>query len=411
MKFVLQEKSSVYASTSVPQSAPGGNEMMYALRVALTPFLVSRLVVFLILLLATQMAVVERTNQDGKAITLRHGSIQFQASSIGSKLRDVFMQADAAWYQGIATNGYTGKKFSTGKQENWAFFPLFPLLTKSVSWLTGNFFTAGLLVSNVCFLFALVLLFRLAQMYGYGDEVGQRALWFLSFFPTSYFLSAPITEALFLFLMLLAFFLLKKGQFISTGVVFALLTATRPTGLLLIPALLVSYAERGKRMTLRMFVALLLAPLGIIFYSYYLYRLTGNALAWLQIQTEWNRASFWTGALPERISFKPMLLMSDWNFSALHLALLALAFVSVCILFRRRAYALATLVAVPLLAAVLTGTLLSVSRFVLVLYPVHLILALYAGTPTRERIALVLLVALCALMTAMYALHITAAMA
>src|SRR2546430_427309 len=78
---------------------------------------------------------------------------------------------DGAWYWQVMTRGYYRGDAQTGS--DLAFCPFFPLLlrglTGALNWLGiqigdpvyGNFVLAGLLVSNLSFLAALVLLWRL----------------------------------------------------------------------------------------------------------------------------------------------------------------------------------------------------------------------------------------------------------
>src|SRR5690349_13469692 len=47
---------------------------------------------------------------------------------------DGFTRWDAGWYQRIAVEGYD---FDPNGQSSVAFFPLFPLLTRMVTWVTG----------------------------------------------------------------------------------------------------------------------------------------------------------------------------------------------------------------------------------------------------------------------------------
>src|SRR6266581_2535810 len=59
---------------------------------------------------------------------------------------DVWARWDSAFYLDIASRGYTYPE--AGHLSNLAFFPLYPLLMKLVSGLTGNPLLAGVLVSH-----------------------------------------------------------------------------------------------------------------------------------------------------------------------------------------------------------------------------------------------------------------------
>jgi len=61
-----------------------------------------------------------------------------------------FGNFDGVHYLGIAKDGYA-------YQFTQAFFPLYPILVKLVNYIVGNLVISGLLVSNVAFLFGLVI--------------------------------------------------------------------------------------------------------------------------------------------------------------------------------------------------------------------------------------------------------------
>ena len=62
---------------------------------------------------------------------------------------------DTGYYLGIADHGYVvqaSKDVMSVDQANYAFFPLYPVLIKLFSFIVGNLFWAGLIVSNFCLL-------------------------------------------------------------------------------------------------------------------------------------------------------------------------------------------------------------------------------------------------------------------
>jgi hypothetical protein len=75
--------------------------------------------------------------------------------------------ADSGWYETIVDHGYEARAFSTDRQANWAFFPLYPLLTrflgpKNVVGRSGNHWI-GFLLSNVFTLIGLLVLHDLVE--------------------------------------------------------------------------------------------------------------------------------------------------------------------------------------------------------------------------------------------------------
>lgn len=153
---------------------------------------------------------------------------------------------DAVWYLTIAHDGYG----SPGDHPQAAFYPLYPLLMRIVGWLVGSPLLAGILISLVCLLAALVLLHRLATIeLGARDARGTVLL--VAFFPTALFLSAVYSESLFLLLSVGAFLAARQGRWAWAGALGALAALTRNSGvLLLVPLLLLFlYGPRADRAT------------------------------------------------------------------------------------------------------------------------------------------------------------------
>jgi hypothetical protein len=244
-----------------------------------------------------------------------HWGLTRSFGSLGNALVAPAVRWDSNWYVDIATHGYRHEAVEP------AFFPLYPLLMRGLGWLTTSVVAAGLLVSLASFLVALVLLGRLTEL-ELGPDAGRRAIVLLAFFPTALFFSALYTEALFLALELGAFYAARRGRWAWAGVLGALGSATRNTGALLFPALLVLYlygpradAEtpptpgRSWRARIRPrhpvrpdVLWLALVPLGLLAYLAYMHFHFGDWLAPLHAQEHFRRAfegplsALWLGA-------------------------------------------------------------------------------------------------------------------
>ena len=137
---------------------------------------------------------------------------------------DVFMGPlsdswDSPWYESIAKSGYSTSP-DVSRMQNYAFFPLYPLLMRVVGDVTGlgglngGYAIAGFLLSNVSFFFALVLLYELTREVWGDSALASRAVWLLAAWPWSYIFSMTYTESLFLALSLaalLAAYKLREG--------------------------------------------------------------------------------------------------------------------------------------------------------------------------------------------------------
>lgn len=204
---------------------------------------------------------------------------------------DPFARFDSGWYVPIARYGY---EFVEGGRSNLAFFPLYPMLMRYVGRALGggivNMYMAGILISWVSFVVAMVLLYRLARLYMTEDEA-ERAVVFAAVFPFAFFFGVVYTEALFLMLTLTAFLAFRTGRWWIGGVAGALVTATRVNGILILPALAwlawtTAGRDRGKLW--RAAAALAVVPAGIGLYSLFNYSVSGNPLEWMDSIRRWN---------------------------------------------------------------------------------------------------------------------------
>ncbi|MDP2860779.1 MAG: glycosyltransferase family 39 protein [bacterium] len=124
-----------------------------------------------------------------------------------------------------------------------AFFPLYPILIKTVGVFTfNNFLISGLIISNLSFLLGLIFFYKLAKE-DFGENVARWGTVFLLTFPTSFFFGAVYNEGLFFLLVVLGFYAGRKNRWLLAGIAGGLASATRFFGILLLPALAVSFWE------------------------------------------------------------------------------------------------------------------------------------------------------------------------
>src|SRR5262245_22491805 len=156
---------------------------------------------------------------------------------------DGWARWDAGWYRNIAMHGYVDQAVGPAGQRNLAFYPGYPLAIRLVS-LTGlDPLAAGILISNVAFLAALVLLHRMARE-RFGEEPAFRLVLLLSVFPFSFYFSAVYSESLFLLLAVGSLYLAHHARWATASICALLCGATRAPGLALAPALGLIYLER-----------------------------------------------------------------------------------------------------------------------------------------------------------------------
>ena len=192
---------------------------------------------------------------------------------------------DAVWYLRIADSGYGGDASRA------AFFPLYPLLIRAAAAPTGGapaaLLLASLTVSFAAFLAALTLLYRLVAL-----ELGRRfaspTLLLLAVFPAALYFGAPYSESLFLLAAVGAFYAARTGRWAWAGVCAGAASATRSAGLVLvIPLLMIWWSTRRRRASDAAWLAL--APLGVLAYAAWLGLVEGDALRFLDVQDVWYR--------------------------------------------------------------------------------------------------------------------------
>ncbi len=178
---------------------------------------------------------------------------------------------DGVHYLGIAQFGYKD-------QYTQAFFPLYPLFMH----LFGGGMIAGLLISNLAFLAALIILYKLWQM-DYDTTIINRSILLLLALPTAFFFGALYTESLFLLLVVAAFLCLRKKYWTVAAVLIALSTATRIVGVFLVAALIIEMVK-SKQPLWKIALLSISGLSGLGLYMIYLYQNYGDALYFLSAQ-------------------------------------------------------------------------------------------------------------------------------
>jgi hypothetical protein len=339
---------------------------------------------------------------------------------------------DSAWFLEIANFGYDDPS-------RRAFFPLYPLLVALWSPL-GEPLVVGIVISSACSIGGLYLLHRLVSL-DFELEDARTTVAIVAWFPSAVVLSAVYSEGLFLLLSVGSIYAARLGRWPIAGVLALLGAATRSAGILLIVPLLVLYLYgprpdrqailssgwRGPRYALRRDAAwIAMVPAGLLAYAAYLGIAEGDVLGAFIAQTEWHRlpiplggialgawsglqgvvellpgygapdAALPNGHVPEAVAVRDLA----------HLAFLALA-VWLLVECRRRlptAYTLYALAGVlmPLSAPATSEPLKSLPRFMLLLFPLWIALALWARERGSARQVVVGMAVLLALSTALF---------
>ena len=198
---------------------------------------------------------------------------------------------DGAWYLKIASEGYSYNGNDL-VQQSMAFPPLYPLISKAVAVILGiSEGAALLLVANISIVIAVLLTFKLVKEQ-FGDETALFTVAALSFFPTSLFFSAGYTESLALLLTVSGFLLLKKKRYLLAAVLISLTLATRPTSVVLLPALgwelWREFSGNLKRLATIGASCLIIATAGVWMYMIYLWVVFNRPFAAFTIHRAWH---------------------------------------------------------------------------------------------------------------------------
>lgn len=197
---------------------------------------------------------------------------------------------DGAWLVHIAQHGYGSIEYRGSDQASTAFFPGYPLLVGLVARLTFLPVTVvAILVSTALGAVAASLAWRLVTEIS-GPAAARRAVTLFCFAPGAFVLSIAYSESLFLVAAVGGVLAAMHRRWVVAGLLGALGTATRPTGVAVVATLVVVagaawWSERDRRAI----VAPALAPLGVLCYFAFQWARTGDALAWFVVQrTGWD---------------------------------------------------------------------------------------------------------------------------
>ena len=361
-----------------------------ALRVAALALLATRLVVW-----AAGIVGVEAFGLSARASAFDPLGLTSGFGAVGDVLVAPAARWDATWYLQIAHHGYADTTHA-------AFFPLYPFLARAVGTPLGSALAGGVAVSLAASVVALACLHRLTAL-ELGDRAATAAVWLLACFPAALFLSAVYSEALFLALSVGSVLAARTGRWWWAGALGGLAAASRSAGVVLVVALALLW-WRGAPRRPRDLLALALVPAGLGAFCVGLALGGLDAMAPFHAQEQWFRhfagpfvgardgaVAAWDGARQLLSGARTPVFFraagGDPYANAAHnLELFAtlLATVPALVGALRRlplaygTYALAAL-ALPLSWPVTPQPLMSLPRFVLVLFPLFMWLGWWAA--------------------------------
>lgn len=214
---------------------------------------------------------------------------------------------DAHHYLYLAKNWYS----AVGDEANYIVFqPLYPILIKFFSIFVGNHILSAVLISNIAFVFASLVFYKLLRM-DFDKKTSEKIIILVCLFPTSYFFSIVYTESLFLLLSISSLYFIRKSRWVLAGFASGLAILTKHQGVILILVFLIEFINLKKRSYKNLAFYSIFPAIAVGFYLLLNYQLFGDPFAFsLILKNHWYKhfSFFWNGILQSlRIAFlKPV---------------------------------------------------------------------------------------------------------
>lgn len=320
----------------------------------------------------------------------------------------IWANFDGVNYLDIARDGYA--------DPNFAFFPLFPLLISLMRHLTTlPLLESGLLINHLVFFVSLVIFYKIALL-DYDQKIAWRSLLLLLLFPVSFFFAAIYTEATYFLLATLAFYFARKEKWLWAGLFGFLAGLSRLVGISLLIAFLLEWMMQNWsnlsdwRFLLRKFLRdktffVFLIPLGIFVYGLFLQFKFGDFFLFQKAMEHWQQANF---VFPGIVFFRYAKILSTLKFEFVYfVALLELvsfifySFLAIYTLLKIRV-SYGVWMMISLLIPTFTGTLQSMPRYILHLFPAFIALSLMANSKLKFRIMAIVFLLLQFLLVALF---------
>lgn len=299
--------------------------------------------------------------------------------NIDNPILNPWTQYDAEAYLDIAKNGYNSN-LNNGIG-NYGWYPFYPLLIVIFSFV--GYELAAFLISNFCsFLFVILLYFLVRE--DFDNNIAYRTILYTLLFPTAYFFTAMYSESLFMVLMLAMFLAARKEKWLTVGILGFFLSLTRMQGIFLSIPMFYLYMS-GKSFSLKKLDKKIL-PLGLFFlglatFLSYQYFITGDPF--IQFHTQYYYRSIsppWESFANAviRIISPPLteVPIKEVLYNSFNL-MIAIGFTVLCYLsykLLRHEYTIYFIISIIL--PLISSTLEAISRFVLIIFPAFLVMAI-----------------------------------
>ncbi|MDR0288022.1 MAG: glycosyltransferase family 39 protein, partial [Clostridiales bacterium] len=151
---------------------------------------------------------------------------------------------DSNSFREIAAKGY---QIGTDRDVLMVFLPFYPLLIRAFSYIFGNVETSSIIISLFCAVGSVIYLYKLMRV-DYDEETSFRAVKYYLLFPTAFFLLTPMSESIFMLLVLAAFYYIRRHKWSVASVIAFAASFTRLQGcLLMFPMIVEMFLELDEK--------------------------------------------------------------------------------------------------------------------------------------------------------------------
>lgn len=295
-----------------------------------------------------------------------------------------FANFDGVHYLTIAREGYLTTNFIQ------AFFPLFPaVILHGLHTLfpSLNLLIAGLVLANFFFLGFLLIGFRLIAS-TYSPRIAWRFIFAIFLFPWSIFLASVYTESLFLLLMISCFWFAHKKNWVWAAIMAALLSSTRIVGIMMVPALWIELWRSGNRKW-QDYLIVTGGSLGLLAYMSYLYLHFGDPLYFLHVQAAFGAGRSNGITLYPQVVYRGLKILLTTTKDLKYITYLAeflagtLGMLAIVWPWKKISPGITFFALTSAIIPTISGSFLSMGRFLLPCLPIYLLIAFWASRHPR----------------------------
>ena len=290
-----------------------------------------------------------------------------------------FANFDGLHYLSIAKHNYS--------QFEEVFFPMFPIIIKLFSIVTEErYILSGILAANISFLLALIFLYKLLIL-DFPEKIVKKILIILLIFPTSFFYGSIYTESLFLLLITSSWYFFRINKFWLGGILGGFASATRLVGIFILLSIL--FRTSWKSWLCKKNLPLLFIPLGLLGYALYLQVNRGDFFFFFHSQS-----LIGTGRTTSSLILPPQLFwryikilttvpISNYQYWISLSELISFVFAGICLWKGRKILSKDYQIYswLSLIIPTLSGTLMSMPRYLITIFPIYIVLASIKNKP------------------------------